>query len=659
MVGRRLCRPGRRWPDSQGSPCAASFGALATASIRPVAERGATGHDGEPSAPGPLLVQLGRASAASSGFLPERKEVGASPAQPKMPSARRKKAVAFCLAGGSPREGRKAPICPLSQGSLLDYSPLPPLVSGDAGNGGWQPPSHLRKGASRLHVIGGHHRLIDSPPTTSTFELQPLFRKGRQEGLNSLSALCLSNIKPPKHGPTKHKLRGRHYAASTGQTQWLQISLQKAESPTQSDINGFSTLHTAALYGRLDCMKMLIEKYHINVNLASLRGWRSIHLVLGRESKGMSLECLQYLLSKGADVNVQNQSGVSPLHKAASEGREDCLQVLIEAGGDVHAQDNEGQKPIDLCKMWGHRKCAKRLSHAMWQADKKRRLREMCRLEAIKLECQMKQREFIQKEQRDLDFYSSLAFEKWLAKKGLPLPSQYLLDISQIQRGSAMLRKVAREMASPILSSSSMIKGEPLESTMTVLWKYRQQKPWNLSTNLASEPATSIYRPDLVRLGVEPEKSPDHDFTSFLFLFRNTFGEPVIQIDNIGRVSPVPELSYEVLQNSLYPHTRATRLEVPKDLRPMHIFNLKHRRPLPPEHWWTDQMALSLRETLDPTFLGTLKTHFSTYCSAGAPSLSMVEAKGPPLSRAIRSSSSPAVCPTEQKGRDCPSTSKD
>lgn len=86
-------------------------------------------------------------------------------------------------------------------------------------------------------MTGGHHRLADAPPTTSALELQTLFRKGRQEGLSSRSALCLSNIKPPKHGPARYKSREGHYAASMGQTQWLQISLQKAESPTQSDIN--------------------------------------------------------------------------------------------------------------------------------------------------------------------------------------------------------------------------------------------------------------------------------------------------------------------------------------------------------------------------------------------------------------------------------------
>ncbi|KAL7975904.1 hypothetical protein Chor_011819 [Crotalus horridus] len=115
-----------------------------------------------------------------------------------------------------------------------------------------------------------------------------------------------SNVKPPsRHSPTKQtRLQDLHYAASIGQIQWLQISLQKAESPDQADINGFSTLHTAALHGRLDCMKMLIEKYNLDVNLASLRGWRPIHLVLGQESKDTAAQCLHYLLSKGADVNV-------------------------------------------------------------------------------------------------------------------------------------------------------------------------------------------------------------------------------------------------------------------------------------------------------------------------------------------------------------------
>ncbi|ETE58440.1 Ankyrin repeat domain-containing protein 53, partial [Ophiophagus hannah] len=304
---------------------------------------------------------------------------------------------------------------------------------------------------------------------------------------------------------------------------------------------------------------MLIEKYNLDINLASLRGWRPIHLVLGQESKAMAVECLQYLLSKGADVNVH-------------------------------------------------------LSHAMWKANKKHQLQQMCKLESIKAD--------------------------WLLKKGLPWPSPTLLSLSQVQRHSLTLRKLAGQIATPIPSLSILFRGNASDSVLSMQHRYRRQKPWNFSTNLDSEPATSICRPALIRLGVEAEKLPRHDFTSFLFLFKDPFGDPVIQIDNIGRVCPVPDLPYEVLHQSLYPHTWMPRMEVPRDLRPVHIFNLKHRRPPGPEHWWTDQMALSLRVTLDPIFLSSLQSHVSTYCSAKALSPRTVSLGSPKETPSVQSEAS-------------------
>lgn len=208
-----------------------------------------------------------------------------------------------------------------------------------------------------------------------------------------------------------------------------------------------------------------------------------------------------------------------------------------------------------------------------------------------------------------------MAFESWLAKKGLPLPTSTVLGLAHVQRHSLTLRKVAGQIASPVPSLGTLLWGEHSDSILSMQHRYRRQKPWNLSTNLDSQPATSISRPQLIRLGVEAEKQPPHDFTSFLFLFKDPFGEPVIQIDNVGRVSSVPDLPYEVLYWSLYPRSWTPRMEVPGGLRPVQIFNLKHRRPPGPEHWWTDQMALSLRVTLDPIFLSTLRTHVNAYGS--------------------------------------------
>ncbi|KAH0615698.1 hypothetical protein JD844_026018 [Phrynosoma platyrhinos] len=492
-----------------------------------------------------------------------------------------------------------------------------------------------------------------------------------------------------RQSSAKIKSKEIHYAASTGHVRWLQVCLQKTASPTQADINGFSALHTAALRGRLDCIQMLVDRYGANVNLASVTGWRPIHLVLSKENGAMALECLKYLISKGAKVNVKNQSGITPLHKAANIGNEKCARVLIEAGADVHAKDKEGQKPIDLF-----------LASAMWKTDKENYAREMCRLNEIKMECEMRRKEFLKREQvrsikswlkafkapslvilvtgtssqsqpwstpeitgeneiyvcsrkpfrygtelerkqgkilsehfnvgqmlmdqtpkctpysaslfllqMEVDFCNAAAFEEWLAKKHLSRPSSRIATFLEKRRLSVSLRKFCKGIVSPV---TSVIKLVP-DDISHMLQKDQRQQRWNPSTNVSSKPATRIFRPSIVRLGVDPEKVVDPDFTSFVFLFKNALGEMEIQINGMDKVPFVPYLPLEDMEKRLYPQSWPPRMEVPKDFHPPDIYNLKHKRHPGPEHKWTDQMAMSLRQTFDPAFVGRLKAHFSTY----------------------------------------------
>ncbi|KAJ7326595.1 hypothetical protein JRQ81_016354 [Phrynocephalus forsythii] len=470
----------------------------------------------------------------------------------------------------------------------------------------------------------------------SHLRLPRLPRAGTFSGL-SLAGGSRSSTKAIQQSSVRFKTREEHFAASTGQVRWLQICLQKAETPTQADINGFSALHMAALHGRLDCIKMLVEKYSVSVNLSSLRGWRPIHLVLSKEAGGLALECLQYLIQKGANVNVQNQKGVSPLHKAASEGREDCIQALVDAGADVHAKDADGQEPLELCKMWGHKATAKCLRSATWKIDKAKFAREVCRLNEIKTEYEMRREEFLRREQAELDCCNNRAYKEWLAKKHLPPPSGRILGFLGSRRQSVNLWKQVKETV-PV-PTPPVVEALP---EAQVPQKDQQHRSWNFSTNPSSEPVTCIFRPNTVRIGVDPEKVPDPDFTSFLFLYKNAFGEPEIQVDNMDKVSPVPDLPFEVLENSLYPKTRTARLKVPEDFRPTHLLDLKHKRPPGPEHKWTDQMAVTLRQTLDPALIGRLKAHLSTYSDPRllSPGLELDRTKGRETSSILSNGSS-------------------
>lgn len=67
---------------------------------------------------------------------------------------------------------------------------------------------------------------------------------------------------------------------------------------------GLTALHLSAIHGRLECLKLLIEKYKFDVNLASTTGWRAIHLCISNQTGKRAISCLQYLLDKKADASV-------------------------------------------------------------------------------------------------------------------------------------------------------------------------------------------------------------------------------------------------------------------------------------------------------------------------------------------------------------------
>jgi ankyrin repeat protein len=61
-----------------------------------------------------------------------------------------------------------------------------------------------------------------------------------------------------------------------------------------------------------------------------------------------------YCLSRGDDVNVQDEHGRTPLHAAAEEGWTYLASILVERGADIHMKDTEGDTPLDYAIFHGH-----------------------------------------------------------------------------------------------------------------------------------------------------------------------------------------------------------------------------------------------------------------------------------------------------------------
>uniref|UniRef100_H9G8R6 Uncharacterized protein n=1 Tax=Anolis carolinensis TaxID=28377 RepID=H9G8R6_ANOCA len=374
--------------------------------------------------------------------------------------------------------------------------------------------------------------------------------------------------------------------------------------PPPRSSQGFSALHTSALRGRLDCIQVMVEKYSVDVNLPSATGWCPIHLVLSKENGPRALECLTFLLTA--------RCGVGRLY-FVSEG-----EFLV------------AHKTTNPCRS---------LENAMWKVEKDKVAKEMCKLDRIKmhsLDALLSPRLFPL--QTEVDVSNAVAFDSWLAKKRLRPPSNRILSYLERKRPSASLRKLSKGTVSPRPSVALPVPKEEAPS------QERGLQPWNPSTSLSSRPATRISRPTIVRLGVEPEEAAAPDFSSFLFLVRNAFGGPKIHMGRAGTVPYVPDLPFEELKRGLLPQRWAPRprLHLPRDLRPMDIQVQKHKRPPEPQHRWTDQLALSLRQTLDAGSARTLRAHHGLFATGGPspPRRGSGQGKGAATSSSSSSSSS-------------------
>ncbi|KAF8448273.1 ankyrin repeat-containing domain protein [Kalaharituber pfeilii] len=68
----------------------------------------------------------------------------------------------------------------------------------------------------------------------------------------------------------------------------------------------------------------------------------SLHLA----AQGGRVEVLKQLLAAGAQVNIGNKDGKTPLHLAAEMGHAEFVQQLIAAGAEVNRRDNGGRMPL-------------------------------------------------------------------------------------------------------------------------------------------------------------------------------------------------------------------------------------------------------------------------------------------------------------------------
>jgi ankyrin repeat protein len=104
-------------------------------------------------------------------------------------------------------------------------------------------------------------------------------------------------------------------------------------------------LRDAAKYGDLEAVQALFERHgHVIVNAKDDGGWTALH----HASIYDKLEVIKYLIETcGANIHAVNMNGSTPLHSASRFGQLETAKYLVEAAGaDACAANKEGDTPL-------------------------------------------------------------------------------------------------------------------------------------------------------------------------------------------------------------------------------------------------------------------------------------------------------------------------
>lgn len=135
-----------------------------------------------------------------------------------------------------------------------------------------------------------------------------------------------------------------HRAVMTGNVDQVRLHIQQGTDLDKPDVSQSTPLGIAVEMARTDIIKMLVDA-RANV-MRSSRGMLPIHSAALRGQ----LDTVKLFIAKGAPVDATDQLGMTPLCHAVENDRYEVAEYLIGAGADVNARARGGQTPMSIAR---------------------------------------------------------------------------------------------------------------------------------------------------------------------------------------------------------------------------------------------------------------------------------------------------------------------
>ena len=126
-------------------------------------------------------------------------------------------------------------------------------------------------------------------------------------------------------------------AASYGQVEWVIALLEKGAKVNERNLDGDTALLLASKNEQVECANVLI-KAGANVNMRNYFGDSPFKAAFATPN-------IQYDIVQ-SDVNIKFSNDMTPLLYAALDGNVQCISTLLEAGADVNISNENGVTPL-------------------------------------------------------------------------------------------------------------------------------------------------------------------------------------------------------------------------------------------------------------------------------------------------------------------------
>ncbi|WP_253701452.1 ankyrin repeat domain-containing protein [Bacillus sp. FJAT-27445] len=123
------------------------------------------------------------------------------------------------------------------------------------------------------------------------------------------------------------------YAGAEGYIDILKLAINAGADPHITNRYGGVAVIPAAERGHVDVVELLLTETDINVNHVNNLGWTALieAIILNKGGKRQQV-IIRLLIDHGADVNIPDGDGVTPLEHARNKGFREIEKTLIEAG---------------------------------------------------------------------------------------------------------------------------------------------------------------------------------------------------------------------------------------------------------------------------------------------------------------------------------------